>query len=216
MKVLIADDHPLVRDALARSVRQLAPQAEVIEAGDRAAAEAALRNAQPELALVDLHMPGMQGPAGVRALVTLAPRTRLAVVSGEQDPAMMRAAFAAGAVGFLPKSDAPATLQQALRLLLEGGSYTPPQVLADLDGGAGAGRSPGRSASRADPGGLTPRQLDVLRCLMRGEPNKLIARELGLTEGTVKIHIAAILRCLQVRNRTEAVVVARRLGVIAE
>jgi len=212
MKVLIADDHPLVRDALARSLRQLAPEAEVIEAGDRAAAEAALRRSAPALALVDLHMPGMQGASGVRALATLAPATRLAVVSGEQDPAMMRAAFAAGAVGFLPKSDAPAVLQQALRLLLDGGTYTPPQVLADLNGGGG----PGRSAARADPSGLTPRQLDVLRCLMRGEPNKLIARELGLTEGTVKIHIAAILRCLQVRNRTEAVVVARRLGINAE
>jgi DNA-binding NarL/FixJ family response regulator len=211
MKVLIADDHPLVRDALARSLRQLAPEAEVIEAGDRASAEAALLRAQPALALVDLNMPGMLGPAGVRALAALAPRTRVAVVSGEQDPVMMRAAFAAGAVGFLPKSDGPATLQQALRLLLDGGTYTPPQVLAGLDDG-----TPGRSPARADPGGLTPRQLDVLRCLMRGEPNKLIARELGLTEGTVKIHIAAILRCLQVRNRTEAVVVARRLGIHAD
>jgi DNA-binding NarL/FixJ family response regulator len=213
MKVLIADDHPLVRDALARTLRRVLPQCDLLEAGDRAEAEALLRLHRPPLALVDLHMPGMEGAAGVRALCTLAGTTRIAVVSGDGDPAMMRAVFAAGAVGFLPKSDAPAALERALALLLAGGTYTPPQVLADLDGARGRGPARADAVGGTGGAGLTPRQLDVLRCLMRGEPNKLIARELGLTEGTVKIHIAAILRCLQVRNRTEAVVVARRLGI---
>jgi DNA-binding NarL/FixJ family response regulator len=130
----------------------------------------------------------------------------LVVASGEDDPAVIRAALAAGAVGFLPKAESPDVLQQALRLVLGGGTYTPPQALSDLQPGA---------APRPDASGLTPRQTDVLRCLMRGQPNKLIARELGLTEGTVKIHIAAILRVLQARNRTEAVVVARNLGLSA-
>lgn len=207
MKVLIADDHPLVRDALARTLRCVQPDAEVLEAADFASALRMLQNESPQLALVDLHMPGMERVDGVRRLRLLCPGVPLVVASGEDDPAVIRAALAAGAVGFLPKAEQPEVLQQALRLVLGGGTYTPPQALADLQ--------PGAPAPRPDASGLTPRQTDVLRCLMRGQPNKLIARELGLTEGTVKIHIAAILRVLQARNRTEAVVVARNLGLSA-
>jgi DNA-binding NarL/FixJ family response regulator len=210
MKVLIADDHPLVRDALARTLRCVQPDADVLEAADFASALRVLQADAPQLALVDLHMPGMEpgagGVDGVRRLRLLCPGVPLVVASGEDDPAVIRAALAAGAVGFLPKAESPDVLQQALRLVLGGGTYTPPQALADLQPGA---------APRPDASGLTPRQTDVLRCLMRGQPNKLIARELGLTEGTVKIHIAAILRVLQARNRTEAVVVARNLGLSA-
>lgn len=206
MRVLIADDHPLVRDALARTLRCVQPEAEVLEAADFASALRVLQTDAPKLALVDLHMPGMERVDGVRRLRLLCPGVPLVVASGEDDPAVIRAALAAGAVGFLPKAESPDVLQQALRLVLGGGTYTPPQALADLQPGA---------APRPDASGLTPRQTDVLRCLMRGQPNKLIARELGLTEGTVKIHIAAILRVLQARNRTEAVVVARNLGLSA-
>jgi DNA-binding NarL/FixJ family response regulator len=206
MLVLIADDHPLVRDALARTLRCVQPDAEVLEAADYASALRLLQARAPQLALLDLHMPGMERVDGVRRLRLLCPGVPLVVVSGEDDPAVIRAALAAGAVGFLPKADSPDVLQQALRLVLGGGTYTPQQALADLHPGA---------APRPDAAGLTPRQTDVLRCLMRGQPNKLIARELGLTEGTVKIHIAAILRVLQARNRTEAVVVARNLGLSA-
>jgi len=206
MRVLIADDHPLVRDALARTLRCVQPDAEVLEAADFASALRVLQTEAPRLALVDLHMPGMERVDGVRRLRLLCPAVPLVVASGEDDPAVIRAALAAGAVGFLPKAESPDVLQQALRLVLGGGTYTPPQALADLQP---------RAAPRPDASGLTPRQTDVLRCLMRGQPNKLIARELGLTEGTVKIHIAAILRVLQARNRTEAVVVARNLGLSA-
>jgi DNA-binding NarL/FixJ family response regulator len=206
MKVLIADDHPLVRDALARTLRCVQPDAQVLEAADFANALRVLQTEAPQLALVDLHMPGMDRVEGVRRLRLLCPGVPLVVASGEDDPAVIRAALQAGAVGFLPKAESPDVLQQALRLVLGGGTYTPPQALADLQPGA---------APRPDASGLTPRQTDVLRCLMRGQPNKLIARELGLTEGTVKIHIAAILRVLQARNRTEAVVVARNLGLSA-
>ena len=205
--VLIADDHPMVRDAWRRTLLLVEPDLQVIEAADYPRAVLALQQHTPALALLDLHMPGMDRVDGLRRLRLQFPRVPLVVASGEDDPAVIRATLAAGAVGFLPKSEVPEVLQQALRLVLGGGSYTPPQALADLRHGA--------APSRPDAGGLTPRQLDVLRCLMRGQPNKLIARELGLTEGTVKIHIAAILRVLQARNRTEAVVVARDLGLQA-
>ena len=212
MKVLIADDHPLLRDALARALRLVAPEAEVIEAADADGAARALALHLPALALVDLHMPGMERVEGVRRLCARFGALRIAVASGDDDPAVVRSCLAAGAVGFLPKSAAPEELQRALRQLLDGEGYLPPQALAD---GRGEGRADGRAGAppAVDGAQLTPRQHDVLRCLMRGDPNKVIARELGLTEGTVKIHIAAILRALQVRNRTEAVVVARQLGL---
>lgn len=211
MKVLIADDHPLLRDALARALRLVQPDAEVIEAADADGTARALALHLPALALIDLHMPGMERVEGVRRLCARFGALRIAVASGDDDPAVIRSCLAAGAVGFLPKSADAESLQQALRLLLDGQGYLPPQALADARGEGRDGRADGATA--VDCAQLTPRQRDVLRCLMRGDPNKVIARELGLTEGTVKIHIAAILRALQVRNRTEAVVVARQLGL---
>lgn len=201
MKLLIADDHPLLRDALARTLQALLPQAQIFEAADRAAAEALLLAQAPALALLDLHMPGMQGVAGVAALRLRFPAVRLLVVSGDDDPATVRAVLAAGAVGFLPKAESGAVMQQALRLVLDGGCYVPAQALAGLD-----------QAPRSEAATLTPRQHEVLLCLMQGQPNKQIARELGIGEGTVKLHIAAVLRALRARNRTEAVVRAREAG----
>ena len=207
MKVLIADDHPLVRDALKRTLLLVEPGAQVLEAADYAGALQLMQTESLQLALLDLHMPGMDRVDGLRRLRLLFPQLPIALASGEDDPVVIRATLSAGAVGFLPKSESPELLQQALRLVLGGGTYLPAQALADLRHGA--------PPPKPNASGLTPRQLDVLRCLMRGQPNKLIARELGLTEGTVKIHIAAILRTLQARNRTEAVVVARDLGLQA-
>lgn len=202
MKLLIADDHPLVRDALARCLRTLLPQAHIFEAADRAAAEAQLQAHAPALALLDLHMPGMQGVAGVAALRLHFPAVRLLVVSGDDEPATVRAVLAAGAVGFLPKAETAAVMLQALRLVLDGGCYVPAQALAGF-----------AQAAREQPATLTPRQHEVLRCLMQGQPNKQIARELGIGEGTVKLHIAAVLRALRARNRTEAALRARELGL---
>ena len=205
IRCLIADDHPLLRDALVRLLRAVVPGADIAEAADLAGVEALLQGPTPQLLLVDLHMPGMGGVVGVRRLRRLWPALPLVVVSAEQDAGVIRAVCAAGAVAFLPKSEAPAVMQQVLRLVLEGGSCLPGQALADLRPGAAP---PGAGAT-----GLTPRQRDVLRALMRGAPNKEIARELGLGEGTVKIHVAAVLRALRARNRTEAVVAARALGL---
>ncbi len=199
MKVLIADDHPLVRDALARTVQQLAAEVQVREAGDLDGLLRLAAQGDADLALVDLNMPGMDGVAGLRRLRAAAPTLPVVVASGQEDAATIRAVLAAGAVGFIPKSERSEVLLGALRLVQSGGTYVPSRLL-DAPPAAAAPE-------------LTPRQLDVLRLLLRGEPNKLIARELGLTEGTVKIHIAAILRVLHARNRTEAVVRARALGI---
>ena len=205
MRVLIADDHPLVRDALARTVRELDAHADVQQAGDFEALLRLALAAPADLALLDLNMPGMNGVTGLRRLREMLPTLPVVVASGQDDAATIRAVLAAGAAGFIPKSERTEVLLNALRLVLAGGVYVPPRGLEDA-----AVVEPAALAAAAV---LTPRQRDVLRALSRGQPNKLIARELGLTEGTVKIHIAAILRALQARNRTEAVVRAREIGL---
>jgi len=205
MKALVADDHPMVRDALARTVRRAEEGTEVHEAHDFPSAQGVCAAIVPEIALIDLNMPGMDGLLGVQALHRQWPAVSLIVASGQDDPPTIRAVLAAGARGFFPKSSAADLLLQAIRLVRAGGIYVPPQVLDDAHDGA--------ARPFASSGELTPRQLAVLQRLMRGSPNKVIARELGLSEGTVKIHIAAILRALRVRNRTEAVVQARALGL---
>lgn len=220
MKVLIADEHPTARERLAHTLRLIDPGIELIEAESyptlaRALAAAAASDEAREarsgqaldLALVDLNLPGLGGLAGVRRLRAGHPGLALVVTSGDEDPALIRSVLATGARGYLPSSETPAVLREALHLVLSGSSYTPPHALSDHRNG----HTPARAADASDL--LTQRQLEVLRLLMRGEPNKLIARALDLTEGTVKIHIAAILRALQARNRTEAVVMARRMGL---
>jgi DNA-binding NarL/FixJ family response regulator len=204
MKVVIADDHPLVRDALARVVQQIAGDVEVRTVGDHAALHSALAAALPDLVIVDLNMPGTSGLEMLRAFRERYPALTIVVASGQDDPATIRAVLATGAHGFIPKSEPPEVLVHALQLVLAGGVYIPPRTLERFGDVA--------SARPTDFSGFTPRQQDVLRLLLKGEPNKAIARQLGLTEGTVKIHIAAILRGMQVRNRTEAVIRARELG----
>lgn len=205
MRVLIADDHPMVRDALARTVHELEPAAEVQQAGDFDSLLRLALEGSADLVLLDLNMPGMGGIAGLQRLRARLPTIPVVVASGQDDAATIRAVLAAGAAGFIPKSERPEVLLGALRLVLAGGVYVPPR---SLDAPPPAAVSPAGAA-----GLLTPRQRDVLRAMSHGQPNKLIARELGLTEGTVKIHIAAILRALQARNRTEAVVRANELGL---
>ena len=205
MHVLIADDHPLVRDALSRLVRQLHPQARVEEAGDFQTLVDRIQQELPDLLLLDLNMPGMDCLAGLRRLRQRFPSLSMLVASALDDPVTIRAVLATGASGFVSKADPPQTLLGALRLVACGGVYVPARMLADFRNGA--------PPVGADPSGLTPRQRDVLDLLLLGQPNKQIARSLGLSEGTVKIHVAAILRALQARNRTEAVLRARELGL---
>ena len=147
------------------------------------------------------------------------------VLSGYEDPAIMRAALERGVLGFIPKAYSPEVMLSAVRLVLAGGVYVPPMMLTALPPGivAGVAPQPGADAARA-PGApaasqtlehlrnvLTERQVEVLQLLSQGKPNKLIGRSLGISEGTVKIHLAAIFRALNVRNRTEAVVAAQAL-----
>lgn len=222
MKVLIADDHRLIIEGVKIKLAELDPTVEAvvamnIEELDRAIAEHA---DQLDLALVDIAMPGTQGHQHVAKLRAQVPSLPVIVLSGSEDPELMRSLIDLGVLGFIPKAYSPDVMLSAIRLVLAGGIYIPPLLLANAQA---QGWQPA-DASAATPQGfdsarsleglrtlLTERQIDVMRLLSQGKPNKLIARDLGISEGTVKIHLAAIFRALNVRNRVEAVVASRKL-----
>jgi DNA-binding NarL/FixJ family response regulator len=206
--ILLADDHPLVRDGLARLVEAAVSGVVCIEAASWTECIEKLSNPAIAMALVDLNMPGQDGLQGIQAVRALRPDVALVAVSGEIDAPTVRESLALGARGFIPKTDPPAVMRHAIALVWAGGTYIP-QVALPQDTSAARDQP---EAQVGELGMLTPRQVEVLQCLARGLPNKLIAHELDVSEGTAKIHIAAIMRVLRVRNRTEAVVRAKALG----
>lgn len=221
MKVLIADDHRLIIEGVKIKLAELDPSVEAvvamnIEELERAVAEHA---DQLDLALVDIAMPGTQGYQHVARLREQAPSLPVIVLSGSEDPELMRSLIDMGVLGFIPKAYSPDIMLSAIRLVLAGGVYIPPLLLANSQAQgwqpADATTGPqGFDSARSLEGLrtlLTERQIDVMRLLSQGKPNKLIARDLGISEGTVKIHLAAIFRALNVRNRVEAVVASRKL-----
>jgi len=206
--VLIADDHPLFREALRRVAEEVLPGSACREV---AACEDAITAAKGddgiEVILLDLHMPGMDGLNGLMALRNAAPSVPIIVVSAAEDPATIREAITCGASGFMPKSLSKHDMVAALRLVLEGGVFTPPVA-------NGAGRRQLGSAEAKLAAGisqLTHQQRIVLQMLVNGQPNKQIAYELGVVESTVKAHVSAILRKLGVHSRTQAVIKAGKI-----
>jgi DNA-binding NarL/FixJ family response regulator len=219
-KILAVDDHPLTREALARLVADLGPGAEVLEADSIAAAQDRLA-VHPDVALVvvDVALPDSAGIGGLERLLKTRPNVPVLVLSAQDDPATARAVLDVGARGFISKRSPTRVLIEALRLVLVGGTYVPPQALRAItsgkpDQGGGPAGSNGPKFTPLKSLGLTPRQVDVLALLVQGKPNKLICRTLNLAEGTVKTHTAAIYRALGVMNRTQAVYAVNRLGVV--
>lgn len=221
MKILIADDHRLVIEAVKAKLSELEPGIEFVLAMsvDELLAGA---NDELDLALIDLNMPGADGQAHIDEIRRRHPAVPVIVLSGYEDPAIMRSALERGVLGFIPKAYSPEVMLSAVRLVLAGGVYVPPMMLTALPPGIVAGVAPTQNGDGRAAGGsaatlehlrsvLTERQVEVLQLLSQGKPNKLIGRSLGISEGTVKIHLAAIFRALNVRNRTEAVVAAQAL-----
>lgn len=213
MKLVIADDHTLFRNGLALLLKSQVPGCEVLE-GDSLDAALAQVAAAPdvEMALLDLNMPGMEGVEGIRRFVAAHPGLPAVILTGAEEPQQIQRVLAAGAYGFIPKSSTPAVMVSAIQLVLSGGTYIPPQMLSGAPPVA-APAAPTVSRERAQSL-LTERQLQVLRLMAQGKPNKLICRELNIEAGTVKAHIASIFRALDVVNRTEAVVQAKELGLL--
>jgi two-component system, NarL family, nitrate/nitrite response regulator NarL len=208
MKLLIVDDHAIVREGLAAMLRLAAPDTQVLQAGDGAEAVAlAVLHLDLDAVFLDLQMPGLDGMSAVPAFGKHRPDLPVIVLSSSENPQDVRRALALGALGYVPKSAAPQTLLSALQLVLSGNIYVPPFMLQATAAAGGAGGVGARGA-------LTERQLDVLRLLSAGQSNKEIARTLGLSDKTVKAHVTAIFKALDVVNRTEAAGAARRAELL--
>lgn len=210
MKILLADDHPLFREGVKHVLAQLGEQVGIVDAHDYPSlfAEAA---AHPDLDLVlaDLYMPGMGGHEGIAEFRNQFPDTPLVIMTASESRLDARRALASGALGYVLKSSPSQIMINALNRVLGGDIYVPPILEGDEQTEDSISLMPLSSQGIR----LTGRQLEVLKLLLQGKPNKLIARDLELSEGTVKIHVAAIFRALGVTNRTEAAVAAQRLDL---
>jgi DNA-binding NarL/FixJ family response regulator len=208
MKILIADDHALFRDGVRQLLHQLAHDAVVADAEDCPRTLAAIEaDADLRLVLLDLCMPGQDGFTALDTISRSYPALPIVVLSASESPADMRRALSNGAMGYIPKSASAPVILNALRLVLAGGIYVPPALLA------GERRAPADAPSAARR--LTPRQIDVLGRVIEGKPNKIIAAELSVSEATVKAHVSAVFSALNVTNRTMAARVAARFGLRA-
>lgn len=213
MKILIVDDHPLIREAMRSVLGTLDDKLEVVEAGDCADALAAVaRHPDLGLILLDIQLPGMSGLDALASFREQYPAIPVVVISASENREDVMRSIDGGAMGFIPKSQASRVMMNALRLVLAGGVYLPVEFLGMPATAAAPTPATGVTRAPADFG-LTGRQSDVLSLLVQGKPNKIICRELGLAEGTVKIHVTAILKALGVTNRTQAVIAVSRLGM---
>jgi DNA-binding NarL/FixJ family response regulator len=212
MKFLVIDDHVLIRQAMQGVLKKLRRDAVVLEAPNSARAMEIMAS-EPGIGLVllDLTLPDREGFSVLAELRERYPAAPVVVLSAVQDAGNVMKALELGALGFIPKTAEGDVLLGALRLVLSGGIYVPPEILAHAELS-----DPGSKRGGADEAetlvGLTDRQLDVLALMMKGKSNKTICRELNLAEPTVKNHVTAIIRALNVSNRTEAVVAATQKG----
>jgi DNA-binding NarL/FixJ family response regulator len=217
VKILVVDDHPLIREALRQVLRALDERLDLLEAtsGDEAF-ELTERNSDISLILLDLTLPGVDGYEVLRRLREEYPGMPVVVLSATEHPDAVLRAIDGGAMGFIPKTSSSQVLLSALRLVLSGAIYLPLEVLRkEHDIAPAVPRAPATPSDLRDPVevGLTGRQTQVLALLVQGKSNKLICRDLNLAEGTVKIHVTAILKTLGVTNRTQAVLAASKLGL---
>ena len=206
LRILVADDHPLVRGALKQALQGIASDDGIAEAGTFDDVSKNLAETDQDLVLLDLTMPGVQGFSGLIYLRAQHPATPVIVVSGNEDRAVIRRCIEFGASGFIPKSVDVETMRAAIRAVLDGGSWTPP----DVDLSTPADKETSDLVRRL--GSLTPQQVRVLMMLSEGLLNKQIAYELGVSEATVKAHVSAILQKLGVESRTQAVIAASKIA----
>ena len=210
-QVLIADDHPLFREAIARVIDDGFPGSTLLEASDLDSALAvAGRHDDVDLVLLDLNMPGMQGLSGLVRLRNLFPTLPAVIVSAEEEKRVILQTITYGAVGFITKSTPRKQMIQALEQVLAGSIYLPADIIR-----AGSGAGEESTAARREPedlsdvlATLTRKQLQVFERMSRGDSNKVIAYQLNIAESTVKAHVSAILRKLGATNRVQAILSA--------
>ena len=214
IKVLMVDDHVLFRDGMRYVLQQLADEVEVVDSGnfDDGMRQAA-NDPNIDLALLDLHMPGSDGVKSVLTFHQSNPGIPLVVVSGSDQREDIEKVMEYGAMGFISKLSSSKIMLGALRMVLDGGVYLPPQLLQQAMTSIDQG-STDKRVIRNSKNWLTTRQMQTLELLAEGMSNKEISERLNLAEGTVKIHTAAVYQALRVNSRLEAVSAARRLGFL--
>jgi two-component system nitrate/nitrite response regulator NarL len=211
---LIVDDHAVLRKGLSALLKQAKPDSVVLEASEGAQGlELARLHPNLDVVFLDLKMPGLGGVPAIEAFGAQHPDLPLIVLSSSEDPHDVRRVISAGALGYIPKSANANTLVAALEMVLQGQIYLPPLLLNEQHVVASAVEAvPARGARRL----LTERQIEVLALIARGLSNKEIARALGLSEKTVKVHVGGLFKALDVANRMQATNEARKLGIKLE
>lgn len=222
MKILLVDDHALFRDGMRYVLQQLPEAVEIMEAGNFVdGLKIAMQHPELDLALLDLNMPGSEGPISIRYFHQRYPHIPVVVVSGEDGRGYMEKVMSYGAMGFISKNSTASVMVSALNLILSGGIYIPPEMMRQRGAvreNAVREKEPeiaDRRSVNTNEFGLTQRQMQMLTHLAVGLSNKEIAEAVHLAEGTVKIHIAAVYQILRVSNRMEAVRVAEKLGLVS-
>ena len=217
MNILIADDHTFIRSGLQDNLKQIMPQAVIFNADSATQAlQLAAQNIDFRLAIVDLFMPDMDGFAFLRKLCTSHPELPIIVISATDNPAHMRKVLELGAMGFIPKSSSTQQFNNVVNIVLSGGTHIPASFADSL-------RLHDAEVSIADDADteeallkrqLTVRQKEILAKLGEGKSNKQIARELLVSENTVKVHVSSILKVLKLDNRTQAGIAAEKLNLL--
>ena len=211
LKLLVVEDHALVREGLVQVLRQLEADVTVLEAADCHMATELLQDTGPvDLMLLDLGLPGLDGLSYLATLRKRYPGMRVVVLSGFDDPATVNKAMKSGAAGFVPKSFSSDRLLNALRVVISGGVVVPEALGVQK---VAVPRAVSQGWVDPEKVGLTARQIEVLRLMARGKSNRDIANLLGLSEGTVKIHLSAVFRALGVNSRAQAIVAISRKGI---
>lgn len=212
MKLLIADDHTLVRDGLKHTLSEMQKSISFVEAENGQQVKEALNtHNNVDLVLLDLFMPDIDGFTLISYVCNNHPSIPVVVISASNDPHHMRKVLDLGASGFIPKSTIRDVMLTALKLVISGGVYIPPDMLANPTPQPVEPNTTQNADDENIKAKLTSRQVDVLQLLAQGDQNKHIAEKLNISEHTIKIHITAIFKALKVTNRTQAVLVAQKI-----
>lgn len=206
---LICDDHAMMREALAGLIAISWPVSVITRVNDFPSAWAAITQA-PDICICDLVMPGASPLDGIAGLRERAPKTPILIVTGNEEDDLLFPLFEMGISGFVSKTARSAVIEAAINVVLSGERYIPARILDFVSGGSGS-QSYGSTEQTTS---LSPRQIEVLAFIARGQSNKEVARSLNLSPSTVKAHIAAAMAVLGATNRTEAVMMARKIGKI--
>jgi len=208
VNVLLVDDHELFRSGLKFLLADLVENISFFEAPSCAVATELAATTRFDIVLLDLNLPGISGLDALALLRARIEDAVIVVVSAEEDRKVIRQIIEAGAAGYIPKASSHAIMMAALRLVLAGGVYLPANTLS-----AKLPQDSGADSKKGTIDNLTERQIETLRIAMQGKANKVIARELNISEATVKAHLSSVFRVLGVKNRTEAVFAAAKIGL---